>query len=313
MTILRTTSATALLAAAAIASAGTAQAETDFGGVTVDGFVEFNYSVNGPYPGVSFMGSGDITVPFSSGFGFSLGLDGLTDFAATTFYTYYPALYYETDMARLSVGIPRSVIEQGYLPEDPFGTSSTAGWALGINALSTTHQTFLIGGFVPPGARIDAAFGNTEVGLSYNRVLIPGPDRHDFAIAARHEFGSTGALSDVALSGAFEYATGGAPDNYALHLGAEASWDKLSAGMRYTHMWGLIPLDTLVLFGDYAITDQFSVDAAFTHLSGIGSATFLSAGAQYDFLQGAYVDANVTVDLNGVASTVYEASLGWKF
>ena len=260
------------------------------------------------------------------GIGFSLGLDAIHFSDANLNETaVYPAVTVALgNNGLLSVGVPRPVLNYGYIPEDTLAHSAgmkvfmeTAGISQSVTSLAYLFGPFIFGGDVDVyGLRYDGEFGNTKIGGSYHRIQTGGGggDADAYSVAFQHRFGGISSFADTMVFGGVESVDTGTNTLTSYSLGVEASSDKLRTGLIFSRSDFTLEIDTINLYADYKISDRFSVAGSIMHLeNGGASANIYGVGLEYQFLNGAYVNANYSdQDLFG-SDAFYEVSLGWRF
>lgn len=305
-------SATALALATAPASAG-----ADFEPFVVEGFVEGGYSWDGPAPGAYFLGDVDLAAGFAGGFGANLGVTTAGNYDGTFGgnFALYPTLSYDYGTGMVSAGIPRSVLDRGYLPgEAVFGSAALIARVFNMvtgSVLQTPYATDFGDpiDMVPLGARWDGRFNTTKLGVSAHYLV--GDDMVALAAAGRHAFDAGDSFDEVALFGGAELITNGTTTIFSLRAGAEADFGRGTLGVLYGY--STTALDhTITAYGDYAITEAISVDGSLSYFSG-GPTRLATLGAEYSFLTNGYANASVGIPLGGLGAPTVELSVGMRF
>lgn len=253
------------------------------------------------------------------GVGFSLGVESIQfNDAGVNELVIYPAVTVALGEAGLlSVGVPRPVLDYGYLPTDTLSYSSIMKAALDNNGISpSTAASIYLYNFVGKaniyGLRYDGEFGNTKIGASYHRIDISGGDANAYSLALQHKLGAIGSLPDTKLFGGIERLTSGGTKITSYSLGAEASSDKFRTGVIYSKN-GFVNVDSANVYVDYNISDRFSVAGSYSYFDLPGGREAFGLGAKYQFLNGGYAKASyMDQDLLG-RDPMYEVSLGWHF
>lgn len=258
------------------------------------------------------------------GIGFSLGIDAV-EFAALHLseIVAYPAVTFALgDTGLLSVGVPRSVLDKGYIAKDTMAHASTFETLTkraGINAslVSTLYlysSSFFVQDVNIYGLRYDGEFGNTKLGASYHQLDLDGDHADAYALAFQHQFGVVGSLPETMLFGGVERLRVSGNDITTYTLGAEAHIDKLRVGLTLVKSDFALEFDTTTLYADYNISDNLSVAGSFLHLGTTAfSEDIFTIGTEYKFLNGGYVNASYTSESVLTSGDLYEISLGWRF
>ncbi len=271
-----------------------------------------------------------ITPAKDSGFavGFSLGLDAVKyDGWDISEMVLYPAVTFALgDSGLLSVGVPRPVVNYGYIPENTMAHSSTMELFLSVVNIDPSMANYYYL-YYPDlhsndvdmyGLRYDGEFGNTKIGASAHQVDFSGLAKLDItSVAFQHQLGQIGGLSEANLFGAVEQLKFGGKNWTSYTLGAEAGLDKLRTGLilsKSNFTATGVYLTTANLYADYKITDDISVLASTMHMDAVGeSARIHSLGAEYRFLNGGYVNATYSDQTLYNSDGFYEVTLGWRF
>ncbi|WP_457649450.1 hypothetical protein [Profundibacter sp.] len=260
------------------------------------------------------------------GVGFSIGVDA-TNFGGTPISeaVVYPAVTFALGNTGLvSVGVPRPVMDYGYIPKDTMAHSSSIRTYLdffGINnSLASTYYLYgpVILGARPSmyGLRYDGEFGNTKIGAAYHRMSVSGApnDADVYSVAFQHRLGDIGSLGETKLFGGVERIdiVGASSTTYA--FGAEANSNKLRTGLILSKLDGITGATSANIYADYKFTDRFSLAASILHINPDGIATNLDVyglGVEYQFLNGGYLNANYSS--SDLTNNTFEVSLGWRF
>ncbi len=256
--------------------------------------------------------------------GFSLGVDAINFSDANISETaVYPAVTFALgNTGLLSVGVPRPVLDYGYIPKDTLAHSAgmevlleSAGVSRSTTSLLYLYDSFFVGSDVDVyGLRYDGELGNTKIGASYHRIRVSGGDADAYSVAFQHRFGGFSSFADTIVFGGVESVDTGANRLTSYSLGAEASSDKLRTGLILSHSEFSFDVDTINLYAEYKISDRFSAAGSILNVDvGGSSSNIYGVGVEYQFLNGGYVNANYSdQDIFG-SDAFYEVSLGWRF
>ena len=307
-----------LAAASSFAQAGTVPSQSA-GGLYLHGYAGAGYyDYQGSGSGSFYRMDIDTGLRPASGLGFGFNL-GIEAFGTESRHdsALYPTVSYGTGIGTFSVGVPRFLMDGDYLPEYHFANTSFIegspdffrilwGSASGARYLSATDDT-------PYGLRYDGVFGQTKVGLAYNRFDTVSTDV--YSAAFRHEMGGFGRFSKLAVFGGVEniHSSGSAT---VYRVGAEADSDRMSAGILYTFADASgSNLSGGTVYTNYKIGKNLMLNGALAHVELFGSViTMAGVGAEYRFLHDrAYAKASVLRADQSGAKTVLEASVGVQF
>ncbi|WP_457647125.1 hypothetical protein [Profundibacter sp.] len=262
------------------------------------------------------------------GVGFSIGIDaikyGNTGISEAVV---YPSITFALgNTGLLSVGVPRPVMDYGYIPQDTLAHSSSHDAFLDIYGTtgSFAASLYLYGSLTIGdrpnmyGLRYDGEFGNTKIGAAYHRMSISGApnDINVYSVAFQHRLGAIGRLGDTKLFGAVERLEDSGFNFTIYTFGAEANSDKLRTGLILSRQNGIFDTTTANLYADYKFTDRFSLAGSILHIdSSGGGSTFdlYGLGVEYQFLNGGYLNANYSSSDIGSSNDTFEVSLGWRF
>lgn len=280
-----------------------AAAQSVADGVYTKGFVELEYfggSGTSETLGIANVDFG--IAPSAGGFGFDVGVEavsiGGSDEAAI-----YGALSYSGGFGKIAIGAPRPVID------DYVGVPSLAGTEfLDIAILSNFDGSIVSRAYLlsdsdtPLGLRYDGAFGSSTIGASYHSI----ENTDVINLAANYRLG------DATLRGGVEHLRDGGASATSYFLGADQQFGQINAGVLYSHVGAAGDADALQLYATYKPLDQLALTANLATVDlGGSSSTLYGLSADYNFNQGAYVQAGVA-DGNS-SSSVYNLSLGLKF
>lgn len=319
-------SATLATIGALSAASATAQSLPD--NMYIDGNIELTYMSSAGLDETFSTGSIDFGLTprrgTGIGIGFSLGIDAIDfDAAGISEIVVYPAATFALgNTGLLSVGVPRSVLDKGYLAKDTMAYASTqetiiqsVGIAPSLVSTLYLYGPNLIGDDLNVyGLRYDGEFGNTKLGASYHRLSASGDHIDAYAIAFQHQFGAVGSLPDTQLFGGIERLSSSGTDVTTYTLGAEAHIDTLRVGLILMKNDGYTDISTTNLYADYNITDNFAVAGSVLHLAAAGfSEDIITIGTEYRFMNGGYVNASYSNKSPIGSDGLYEVSLGWRF
>ena len=282
----------------------------------ITGYAELGYYDRGPDDSGLFRT--DIDMGFAPGdganglgFGFSLGIDAIGDDSIEEA-ALYPALELGTGIGKFSIGIPRSVLDRGYFPEQKFANNTFVNTEIrGVEA-SAIGFLHLFDDGNPVGVRYDGMSGNTKFGASYHNFDTPSGDLDSFALAINHTFSGPSSLIDYMIYGGLEYVDFGTNDDTSYRVGVEGYTDRMTVGLSYSDKGFPFGTKFTSAYLDYRFWDALTVTGSLGHADVAGGRNFYGVGAQYDFLTNAYVKASV-VDFEGSTSPIYEMMLGWEF
>jgi hypothetical protein len=304
-------------AALATLVAGSAPAlALDFGnGFTLSGEVELEYLTNGSGEDESF-GFADVTLGWRSqgggqmGFGFDLTLvdyEDLTDSESVN--TFWGGLVLTTGFGEVTVGNPRPLLKTmidtpdiGGIRVFNFEISSITGSSLEVLALFADFDMY--------GISFKGGTGPLSYGASYHQIDAPGPEIDAIELAVNYQIGKT------LIQGGVEVLDNGVSSAEKLLLGATYVEDRWSAGAMLTKATqGSTDVTAIKLFGDYSISEAFSVGAQVLTLDvdGSDSQTFYGISGEYGFGPGGFAQLGVFSSDNSGADEVYSASIGYRF
>lgn len=252
--------------------------------------------------------------PEDGGFGFSLGIDAFA-FRDPGFdrneIALYPAATFGTDFGTFSAGLPRSVLDRGYLPRPIFAGSNFYYLEFFPAISSVVGHTYLLTNTDPAyGLRYDVSFGATSVGLSYHRFNSSG-GVNVLAAAIRHEFAVISSPYRLALFAGLENArSGGGFNRTNTTVGIEGGTERVNAGLTYRHDEFLGGAKVTSAYIEYMI-NQFTLSAAAMDIS--GGPTHYGVGVEYRFQNNAYANLSVVDNSAPGFNPVYEFSVGWRF
>ncbi|AXX97916.1 hypothetical protein BAR1_08210 [Profundibacter amoris] len=309
-------------------SAQSVMAEVDqkplfsLGGVSISGYADLSYFDDETNSGTFARADIDLTYlpnrsPSSFSLGFSLGFDGAKESGSGGINSgvFYPAVLFDFgDSGRVSVGAPRSVMNRGYIPTSVFALNSRLDLQLSPFTDSVVPYLALAGDYHPYGIRYDTAFGNTEIGISFNRISDSGLDADFYAMAFSHKFESSGRIPELDVFGAVERIDAGAFNTRNYSLGIEAGFDNLDLGFRIDER--NLPMDTraIELYGRMQFTTALSTSASVININpDIGSSvTVYGIAVEYLFVNNTHFNASYSDGSNGVPRNI-DLSVGWRF
>jgi len=256
-------------------------------GFYIYGFVELSY-VGDNFSSERFL-RGDLDLGFSptagiSSFpiGFALGIDAF-DFGGSGSETaLYPTVIVATNFGEFSAGVPRSVLDRGYLPENIFARSTYLDLELSLLRGSFVNYAYLLGDEIPWGVRYDGEFGTTRVGFSYNRIDDPGSGVDAFGAAFRNELDAVSSFYEMAFFGGIEHFRDSSYSETSFTIGVEGGSDGLVGGLSYTNSNFFGGVDTVSTYVDFDVTDDFTLSGSVLNFSGSGpSDTIYGIAGEY--------------------------------
>ena len=257
------------------------------------------------------------------GVGFSIGIDAV-DFGGTPISeaAVYPAITFSLgNTGLLSVGVPRPVLNYGYIPQDTMAHSAAVKTFLDFSGVNDSITTMLYLYDPSPlnlyGLRYDGEFGNTKIGASYHKISdSSSPNDADvYSVAFQHRLGAIGRLGDTKLFGGVELFDDSGTKFTTYNFGIEANSDKLRTGLKLSKLDGFFGATTANLYADYKFTDNFSLAGSILHIDPDGggpNADVYGLGVEYQFLNGGYLNANYSAS-DILPNDTFEVSLGWRF
>ncbi len=304
--------ASALVIAGVIPSASFAQSLP--AGFEMSGYIEYS-DLNGDGFDESF---GRMDADFAhhnliGNFGVSLGIDGFyVDGNSES--ELYPAITYSFGDHMISAGMTRSALDSGYLPDRQILGSSLFELELAGISGSFMKQALLLSGsdIDNIGLRWDGAFGNTEVGVSYNSISSSGSPSIDvYAVAVRHDMSGLSSAGDLDIFAGYEHIGDTGSSSDAWTIGVEGQVNKFGYGVSFgdsdafsgEHIRGWV---------DYDITDRLQVSAEVLSFHDGPDTTLYSLGASYDIWNGFVAEAHYIDDNDGDNRTT-ELTLRYEF
>lgn len=260
------------------------------------------------------------------GIGFSLGVDKRysDDIIRLGYAAIYPAVTFALgDSGLLSVGVPRPILDYGYIPTDTLAHASGLEETLnpwGFQRSPTARlYTYSRRKTTLYGLRYDGTFGNTKIGAAYHHTTTTKGEFDALSLAFQHKIDAPATMPQIMAFGGFEhryyqYAGGHREDNTYI-LGLEASSNKLRAGVIATKNDGATLKRIVNLYADYKISDSFSVSASVlnNNFQSTEFVTDYSVGAEYKILNGGYVNASYTKRDGRRPDDLIDVSFGWRF
>ena len=159
------------------------------------------------------------------------------------------------------------------------------------------------------GVSFKGTSGALTYGASYHK-LEQGPFEADaIELVMTYQMGKT------ALVGGAEIIDTPSTDGEKLLLGATYTEDRWSAGALLTSAsQGSSDYDSVKLWGDYSISDAFSVGAQVMSLNGNSSGqTFYGITGEYGFGAGGFAELGVFDSDDAGGDRAYQASIGYRF
>jgi len=292
------------------------------GGIGISGYADLSYFDDETNSGTFARADIDLTYlpnrsPSSFSLGFSLGFDGAKESGSGGINSgvFYPAVLFDFgDSGRVSVGAPRSVMNRGYIPNTVFALNSRLDLQLSPFTDSVVPYLALAGDYHPYGIRYDTAFGNTEIGISFNRISDSGLDADFYALAFTHRFESNGRIPELDVFGGVERIDAGAFNTRNYSLGIEASFDNLDVGFRIDER--NLPVDSRAaeLYGRMQFNTALSASASVINIDpNFGNnITIYGIAVEYLFVNNIYFNASYSDGSNGVPRNI-DLSVGWRF
>ncbi len=277
-----------------------------------DGFYTNGYAELSYFSGFSgdsqTLGYSEATVGYTdanSGFGFEFGVDALIT-EGDDFIALYGAATYQSSFGKLSLGVPRAALD-AYLASVP----TIGGLVLfKVGETSTTKRSVITSSYlgsddeVPLGLRYDGSFGSTNIGASYHRF----DDTNVFDLAANYKLGQT------TLTGALEVLASDGDSETRYFLGAESEFGQVTAGLLYSGNFTFSNSAAVEVYAKYSPLEQLELAATALNIdTGSGSFTLYGLSADYEFNQGAYVQAGVVDSFEDSDDTAFNLALGLRF
>ena len=284
-------------------------------GLSLTGNVELEY--------VSYSDGDDATVGFSDltfgwrsqgggalGFGVDLTLVNFEDFDDNEGRgAVWGGLVLTTGLGEFTIGNPRPLIETMITSPD-IGGFRLLDLELATVTGSTLEGLMLFQEDVDSyGVSFKGTSGALTYGASYHK-LEQGPFEADaIELVMTYQMGKT------ALLGGAEIIDTPSTDGEKLLLGATYTEDRWSAGALLTSAsQGSSDYDSVKLWGDYSISDAFSVGAQVMSLNGNSSGqTFYGITGEYGFGAGGFAELGVFDSDDAGGDRAYQASIGYRF
>lgn len=288
------------LCAAMTPAFGHAQSLPD--GVTLDGFIEYEYLDDGDNSTNAFVGDIDLSIApgsISGGLGFDLGIVGF-DAEDTSEAVIFGALTYGLgDTGKLSFGVPRSALSaHRHIPT--IGGVELIDLQLQTILEGVVEFAYLSGEDTPYGLRYDGSYGDIEVSTSYHRFQDADADVFDIAGTYRQD--------TFFVAGGIEYISTDDTDDTLFRIEAGAEADLYSAGIGFSNRNGDDPsVNAYSAWASYQVLPQLDVTAT---LLDVEDATFWGVSADYNFWSGAYGQIGY---LDTEDDGLWDVSLGWRF
>ncbi|MDH3264481.1 MAG: porin [Paracoccaceae bacterium] len=228
--------------------------------------------------------------------GFGLGIDAVAD-EDDSYTAFYPALKIGTDFGRFQLGIPRSVVDQGYLPRSNFAYSDFLDVQLRELTGSYMSNFYLFGDETPAGVRYDNRVGNFKFGASWHRTDAGGVDLDSTSAALGYRLPASGGGPALKFAAAVEHLSDDISDATIWRLGGQARWEDFKLGGKYTDFDGNQSLTELYL--DYDFTDRFSVNLSGLSLDSFGTQQLYGLGLKYRVIENFSLHGSYIRDDNG--------------
>ncbi|MCA8870191.1 MAG: hypothetical protein KDA67_16185 [Rhodobacteraceae bacterium] len=284
-------------------------------GFYINGYTDLSYG-RFPTGGTRTLLIGEVDMgvrPDGGGLGFSLGIDGFTFTSSSGDMgrvALYPALTFDTDFGRFSAGVPRSVLDRGYVaPLDFVGSRQFRLQFLQISG-SATAFVYLFNHDQPVGIRYDASFGPTSIGASLHHIQ---SGVNVLAVAIRHEFQQIGSPYRFAAFAGFETgrSTGAGATNKTNYIvGVEGGTERLNAGLNFRRYDVPAGAGATTAYVEYIIRNV-TLSAAVMGVN--GGATQYGVGAEYRFNDNLHANLSITDNSAAGFNPMYELMVGWRF
>jgi hypothetical protein len=216
--------------------------------------------------------------PGQVGLGFNLGIDVVAD-ENDTFTALYPALKIGTDFGRFQLGIPRSVVESGYMPRSRFAYSDIFDVELRSLNSSLMSTRYLYADETPAGVRYDNRIGNFKFGASWHRTDAGVADLDSTAVALKYQVPASGGGPALKFAASVEHVTDGTNDLTIWRLGGQGKWDQFRIGGKYSNFDS--DQSAAEVYLDYDFTDRFSANLSALNIDNFGSRQFYGLGLKY--------------------------------
>lgn len=288
------------LCAAMTPALGLAQSLPD--GVTLKGFIEYEYLDNGDADDDAVIGDIDLSIApgaFSGGLGFDLGLVGAATDGESEIALFGALTYGLGDSGKISVGVPRSALSSHrHMP--------TMG---GVELLDLQVQqivegivevAYLFGDEAPVGLRYDGSYGQFEVASSYHRFLDAEADVFDIAGTWRQD--------TLFVAGGVEVVSADGADSTLFRIEAGAEADLYTAGIGLSNQDGdSSSLNAFTAWASYQVLPELEVTAT---VLDVEDTTLWGLSADYNFWSGAYGQVGY---LDNENEGIWDVSVGWRF
>lgn len=305
----------ATAAALMATTSASAQSSAVGDGFYINGYVEFGYFDDGGTDDTFLRGDMDLGyAPAAGGLGFSLGIDGFAG-SINDEVAFYPALEYSTEIGKFSIGVPRSVLDRGYMPEPKFGNNSYLDLEFRGVLASSSGLAYLVQDVDMYGMRYDGEFGNTKVGFSAHNLKDSSGSVNSFALVASHSLETSGLLGTVQLYGGIEHLRGSGLSETNYRVGAEAVNGRTTGGLTYAHENAIFGVDVVMGYVDYEVMDNLTLTGSLASIkpSGSASRTAYGLGVEYGFANNAYIKASYVDGTSSSIDPIYEIMVGWEF
>jgi len=215
----------------------------------------------------------------SGSLGFALGFTGLSDFD-DSYTTFFAALLIGLGPGELAVGLPRLAFDT-VLAFPRFAYSELLGVEVGLFGPGLLRSAALMDDFYFVGATYSARYGDLDVASS----LVHDFDEEvtAFQVAASRD------MMGTRIFGGAEYIRADGDNYFGAGIGAQSGFDQFSFGaMGFVRRVSGDTVWSLQGYGDYAVTQEFSVGAEILWVNegGGGSDTLYGVRAGYEFTPG---------------------------
>ena len=279
--------------------------------ITYSGVVSVEHLADANGSGNYFYGNGDVSFRWPSVNDLKFGVDlGLENFSVSEnvsyhFTSYYVAGIVEGRFGKVSIGMPRGIMDDYFTVPGMGGSESFNQYSLfGLfgGDLIGTFKLFGSGEEEFYGARYDGKIGQIEVAASAFRLS--GSAVHAEEIAARYDAGQWSVSLGTVLLG-FE---GISVSSSSLEVQGHAG--KFSGGMVYTNS-DLLNY-TIRGFVSYDVNEMIKLNTQVLHFNtGSSDYNIYSFDLAYKHKTGAFITAGVIK--NASDNNLYNVSLGYKF
>lgn len=294
-------------------------ADTTYGAFTLKGYAQIESEHTGDMTLSLARANFDMSVDGAAlglglPLGFTLGYDGyrlsyLSHSEQSS--GIYGAITYSGSFGKISVGVPRPVLDD-FLSFPMIGGTHQLEVNAGtifdsMSYMSIMYRMAETDGGAPVGLRYDGSFGKLTVAASYNSVSEADIDALDVAV----KYQLTPA---IAVTGMAEHLRAGGDSGTSYYVGVEGSMDRLKGGLSYGRRDLGKPFDTTQAFVSYSPIDRLDLTVSAATMTVSGN-TYKRYGfsANYSFYKGAYVEAGYVKDDLYLSDSLWNLALGWKF